>query len=135
MAVCCDLEVDVNGQWLRDFHGDEPNEEEIVHAQPKTKQRKKLFGQRKQVLLTSRQLQKQEAAEPVIIGGMVLDIHATPSIPANLRTTTPSKVNYVLGGVASNVAECMSKLGAKPYMISALGLDIAGDFAFYFVVS
>ncbi|ESR45160.1 hypothetical protein CICLE_v10003801mg [Citrus x clementina] len=80
-------------------------------------------------------LQKQEAAEPVIIGGMVLDIHATPSIPANPRTTTPGKVNYVLGCVARNVAECMSKLGAKPYMISALGLDMAGDFAFYFVVS
>ncbi|GAY67604.1 hypothetical protein CUMW_257860 [Citrus unshiu] len=57
---------------------------------------------------------------------MVLDIHATPSFPANLRTTTPGKVNYVLGGVARNVAECMSKLGAKPYMISALGLDMAG---------
>ncbi|KAH9750990.1 hypothetical protein KPL71_014100 [Citrus sinensis] len=85
------------------------------------------------VLLTSRQLQKQEAVEPVIIGGMVLDIHATPSIPANPKTTTPGKVNYVLGGVARNVAECMSKLGAKPYMISALGLDMAGDFAFYFV--
>ncbi|KAL9451528.1 hypothetical protein AB3S75_013152 [Citrus x aurantiifolia] len=78
------------------------------------------------VLLTSRQLQKQEAAEPMIIGGMVLDIHATPSIPANSRTTTPGKVNYVLGCVARNVAECMSKLGAKPYMISALGLDMAG---------
>ena len=50
MAICCDLEVDVNGQWSRDFHGDEPNEEEIVHAQPKTKQPKKLFGQRKKVL-------------------------------------------------------------------------------------
>lgn len=79
------------------------------------------------VLLTSRHLQKQEAAEAVIIGGMVLDIHATPSIPANPRTTTPGKVNYVLGGVARNVAECMSKLGSKPYMISALGLDMAGN--------
>ncbi|GAY69243.1 hypothetical protein CUMW_270450 [Citrus unshiu] len=71
-------------------------------------------------------LQKQEAAELVIIGGMVLDIHATPSIPVNPRTTTPGKVNYVLGCVARNVTECMSKLGAKPYMISALGLDMAG---------
>jgi bifunctional ADP-heptose synthase (sugar kinase/adenylyltransferase) len=32
----------------------------------------------------------------------------------------------VQGGVARNVAECMSKLGAKPYMISALGFDMAG---------
>ncbi|KAL5788546.1 hypothetical protein ACOSP7_005495 [Xanthoceras sorbifolium] len=82
-----------------------------------------------QVLLRGGQLQKQveEEAEPVIVGGMVLDIHATPSLPANPRTTTPGKVHYVLGGVARNVAECMSKLGAKPYMISAVGLDMAGN--------
>lgn len=39
------------------------------------------------------------------------------------------QVNYLLGGVARNVAECMSKLGTNPFMISALGLDMAGDFA------
>ncbi|XP_050363043.1 pseudouridine kinase-like isoform X2 [Argentina anserina] len=70
---------------------------------------------------------KHEKGEPMVIGGMVLDIHATPSIPANPRTTTPGKVSYVLGGVARNVAECMSKLGAKPFMISALGHDMAGN--------
>ncbi|KAK3195539.1 hypothetical protein Dsin_026849 [Dipteronia sinensis] len=81
-----------------------------------------------QVFLRGGQLQKQEEeAEPVIVGGMVLDIHATPSVPANPGTTTPGKVHYVLGGVARNVAECMSKLGAKPYMISAVGLDMAGN--------
>ncbi|CAI9104481.1 OLC1v1003162C1 [Oldenlandia corymbosa var. corymbosa] len=64
---------------------------------------------------------------PVVIGGMVLDIDAIPSVPSNPRTTTPGKVNYALGGVARNVAECMSKLGAKPYMISAVGLDMAGN--------
>lgn len=72
-------------------------------------------------------LLKKEEAEPVIIGGMVLDIHATPSMPANPRTTTPGKVHYVLGGVARNVAECMSKLGTKPYMISIVGVDMAGN--------
>ncbi|KAL2460167.1 pfkB-like carbohydrate kinase family protein [Abeliophyllum distichum] len=66
-------------------------------------------------------------AEPVVIGGMVLDINASPSMPANPRTTTPGKVLYALGGVARNVAECMSKLGTKPFMISALGLDMAGN--------
>ncbi|XP_028784013.1 uncharacterized protein LOC114740064 [Neltuma alba] len=70
---------------------------------------------------------EHRGAEAVIIGGMVLDIHATPSMPANPRTTTPGRVRYVLGGVARNVAECMSKLGAKPYMISAIGLDMAGN--------
>ncbi|XP_027191001.1 pseudouridine kinase isoform X2 [Cicer arietinum] len=58
---------------------------------------------------------------------MVLDIHATPSIHANPGTTAPGKVYYVQGGVARNVAECMSKLGAKPYMISALGFDMPGN--------
>ncbi|CAK9142596.1 unnamed protein product [Ilex paraguariensis] len=58
---------------------------------------------------------------------MVLDIHATPSMRCNPRTTTPGKVLYTLGGVARNVGECMSKLGVKPYMISAVGLDMAGS--------
>lgn len=30
--------------------------------------------------------------EAVVIGGMVLDINATPSAPANRGTTTPGKV-------------------------------------------
>ncbi|KAL3538948.1 hypothetical protein ACH5RR_002314 [Cinchona calisaya] len=70
---------------------------------------------------------KNGEGEPVVIGGMVLDINATPSVPAKPRTTTPGNVLYALGGVARNVAECMSKLGAKPYMISAVGLDMAGN--------
>ncbi|KAL9413785.1 hypothetical protein AB3S75_042302 [Citrus x aurantiifolia] len=126
-AVILKLMSMVNGQWLRgfqwsrDFHGDEPNEEETVHAQPKTKQRKKLFGfVNKQAFATIR---SSGASDHRRHG---LDIHATPSILANPRTTTPGKVNYVLGGVARNVAECMSKLGAKPNMISALALDMAG---------
>ncbi|KAL7125355.1 hypothetical protein ABFS83_14G111900 [Erythranthe nasuta] len=66
-------------------------------------------------------------AEAVVIGGMVLDINATPSIAANPGTTTPGKVVYALGGVGRNVGECMSKLGTKPFMISALGFDMAGS--------
>jgi sugar/nucleoside kinase (ribokinase family) len=37
-----------------------------------------------------------------------------------------AQVHYALGGVARNVADCMSKLGTKPFMISAVGLDMAG---------
>ncbi|XP_068324125.1 pseudouridine kinase [Pyrus communis] len=80
-----------------------------------------------QAVLLSNGKSESEGSEAVVIGGMVLDIHATPSIPSNPRTTTPGKVSYVVGGVARNVAECMSKLGAKPFMISALGLDMAGN--------
>uniref|UniRef100_A0A2C9U6T7 Carbohydrate kinase PfkB domain-containing protein n=1 Tax=Manihot esculenta TaxID=3983 RepID=A0A2C9U6T7_MANES len=70
---------------------------------------------------------RQEEADPVVIGGMILDIHATPSIHPSPRTTTPGKVQYALGGVARNIAECMSKLGTKSYMISAVGNDMAGN--------
>ncbi|XP_015574632.1 ribokinase isoform X1 [Ricinus communis] len=79
------------------------------------------------VLVKGEEIKHNEEADPVVIGGMVLDIHATPSIPPYPRTTTPGKVQYALGGVARNIAECMSKLGTKPYMISALGNDMAGN--------
>ncbi|KAI4366959.1 hypothetical protein MLD38_022757 [Melastoma candidum] len=64
---------------------------------------------------------------PVVIGGMVLDIHAIPSARPGPRTTTPGEVIYIRGGVARNIADCMSKLGAEPFMMSAVGLDMAGS--------
>ncbi|KAI3753245.1 hypothetical protein L2E82_25291 [Cichorium intybus] len=79
------------------------------------------------VKIENRKDEEEGGAEPVLIGGMVLDIHATPSIPPNPRTTTPGKVRYAAGGVARNIAECVSKLGANPFMISALGSDMAGN--------
>ena len=39
----------------------------------------------------------------------------------------PFQINYILGGVARNVAECMSKLGSNPFMISVVGHDMAGS--------
>ncbi|KAK9108811.1 hypothetical protein Sjap_016871 [Stephania japonica] len=66
-------------------------------------------------------------SESVVIGGMVLDIHATPAMATHRGSTTPGKVHYVHGGVARNVAECMSKLGTKPFMISVIGVDMAGN--------
>ncbi|TVT97430.1 hypothetical protein EJB05_57311 [Eragrostis curvula] len=65
---------------------------------------------------------------PVIIGGMVLDIHAKPSVPPQPCTTVPGMVKYISGGVARNIAECMSKLGTGPFMISVVGNDMAGVF-------
>ncbi|CAL5094521.1 unnamed protein product [Urochloa decumbens] len=62
---------------------------------------------------------------PVIVGGMVLDIHAKPSVPPQPGTTVPGMVKYVRGGVARNIAECMSKLGTRPFMISVVGNDMA----------
>ncbi|CAM0945036.1 unnamed protein product [Alopecurus aequalis] len=77
-------------------------------------------------------LNKLSAAEagpsPVIIGGMVLDIHAKPSVQPQPGTTVPGMVKYIGGGVARNIAECMAKLGTRPLMISVVGNDMAGDF-------
>ncbi|CAD6272469.1 unnamed protein product [Miscanthus lutarioriparius] len=69
---------------------------------------------------------------PVIIGGMVLDIHAKPSVPPHPGTTVPGMVKYISGGVARNIAECMSKLGTQPFMISVVGNDMAGIMQFLF---
>uniref|UniRef100_A0A0E0DMX6 MaoC-like domain-containing protein n=1 Tax=Oryza meridionalis TaxID=40149 RepID=A0A0E0DMX6_9ORYZ len=44
-------------------------------------------------------------SSPVIIGGMVLDIHAKPSMQPHPGTTVPGMVKYVSGGVARNIAE------------------------------
>ncbi|XP_048134858.1 bifunctional protein HldE isoform X2 [Rhodamnia argentea] len=78
-------------------------------------------------VLRTEQLSRRDGREAVIIGGMVLDIHALPLSPPAPGTTIPGKVHYVLGGVARNIADCMSKLGGKPFFISAVGLDMAGN--------
>ncbi|XP_060186075.1 pseudouridine kinase-like [Lycium barbarum] len=64
---------------------------------------------------------------------MLLDINATPSSAAGSNRYTrlssfPGKVAFISGGVARNVADCMSKLKAKSLMISAVGHDLAGNF-------
>ncbi|KAM3408650.1 hypothetical protein ACQJBY_001624 [Aegilops geniculata] len=80
-------------------------------------------------VLSLNQLSAAEAGQsPVIIGGMVLDIHAKPSVPPHPGTTVPGMVKYIGGGVARNIAECMAKLGTQPLMISVIGDDMAGDF-------
>ncbi|XP_074285804.1 pseudouridine kinase [Silene latifolia] len=70
---------------------------------------------------------KNKNGIPVVIGGMVLDIHSIASTPLSLKTTTPGKNEFIPGGVARNIAECLSKLGTKSFMISALGCDLPGD--------
>ncbi|CAM8997560.1 unnamed protein product [Rhodiola kirilowii] len=80
------------------------------------------------VLLSGESAERNsEDVGPVVIGGMVMDIHAVPSTPALPRTTTPGIVQYIRGGVGRNVAECVSKLGTKPFMVSTLGCDPAGN--------
>ncbi|XP_010479368.1 PREDICTED: uncharacterized protein LOC104758236 [Camelina sativa] len=60
---------------------------------------------------------------PVIIGALILDVHAKPSTAPISGTTVPGQVLFTPGGVARNVADCIFKLGIKSFMIGTLGLD------------
>jgi sugar/nucleoside kinase (ribokinase family) len=64
--------------------------------------------------------------EPVIIGALILDVHAKPSTTPISGTTVPGQVLFAPGGVARNVADCIFKLGITPFMIGTLGLDGPG---------
>ncbi|CAH8355184.1 unnamed protein product [Eruca vesicaria subsp. sativa] len=61
--------------------------------------------------------------EPVIIGALILDVHANPSTAPISGTTVPGQVLFAPGGVARNVADCIFKLGVRPFMIGTLGID------------
>ncbi|XP_020693516.2 uncharacterized protein LOC110107581 isoform X2 [Dendrobium catenatum] len=78
-------------------------------------------------LLLAFQKPPKSSPFPVVIGGMVLDIVAKPDTHPYPATTTPGNIEYVSGGVARNVVECMTKLGSKPFMISVVGFDMAGE--------
>uniref|UniRef100_A0ACD6AFT3 Uncharacterized protein n=1 Tax=Avena sativa TaxID=4498 RepID=A0ACD6AFT3_AVESA len=90
--------------------------------------RRHLFPRPPSVLSLNPLSAAEAGPSPVIIGGMVLDIHAKPSVAPHPGTTVPGMVKYIGGGVARNIAECMAKLGTRPLMISVVGNDMAGDF-------
>ena len=68
----------------------------------------------------------------VVVGGMVLDVTASPGPHARLRagSSTPGAVRQNPGGVARNIAEGLARLvgdaGPAPMLISAVGDDVAG---------
>ncbi|KAG2270414.1 hypothetical protein Bca52824_064969 [Brassica carinata] len=64
-----------------------------------------------------------DVGSPVVVGALILDVHAKPSSTAPISgTTVPGQVLFTPGGVARNVAECIYKLGIRPFMIGALGI-------------
>ncbi|WZZ72463.1 hypothetical protein YC2023_083833 [Brassica napus] len=66
-----------------------------------------------------------DVGSPVVVGALILDVHAKPSSTAPISgTTVPGQVLFTPGGVARNVAECIYKLGIRPFMIGALGIRI-----------
>nr|VDD44651.1 unnamed protein product [Brassica oleracea] len=68
-----------------------------------------------------------DVGSPVVVGALILDVHAKPSSTAPISgTTVPGQVLFTPGGVARNVAECIYKLGIRPFMIGALGIGGPG---------
>ncbi|KAL9231623.1 hypothetical protein vseg_006825 [Gypsophila vaccaria] len=70
---------------------------------------------------------KQKSGMAVVVGGMVLDVHCIASTPLSLHSTTPGHNEFVPGGVARNISDCIAKLGSPSFLISALGPDFPGD--------
>ncbi|KAG6777823.1 hypothetical protein POTOM_017660 [Populus tomentosa] len=71
-----------------------------------------------QVLIKGGHRKHEEEGDPVVIGGMVLDIHATPSLPLNPRTTTPGKD---LKGVDQN------NTAALEPTVRSIGVEVQQD--------
>lgn len=62
----------------------------------------------------------------VVIGGANLDVRAKIAGPHVAATSNPGSVRFVPGGVARNIAEALSDLGAGTALITAFGDDAAG---------
>ncbi|KAL3133069.1 hypothetical protein ABBQ38_006972 [Trebouxia sp. C0009 RCD-2024] len=73
-----------------------------------------------------------QAQQPVLIGGMNLDVQAVPaaSYATQPGGTVPGQITLTSGGVARNIAQCLGALTKQqqsPMLISIVGMDSAGD--------
>ena len=58
-----------------------------------------------------------------VVGGMNLDLLATPDVPLLPRDSTPGKITLRPGGVGRNIAARLTEAGANVRLITALGCD------------
>ncbi|XP_050843844.1 uncharacterized protein LOC103819610 isoform X4 [Serinus canaria] len=65
------------------------------------------------------------APQPVVIGGINVDFIAKAQNPEILGggQTNPGRVRRTFGGVGRNLADCLSRLGQAPLLLSAVGKD------------
>ncbi len=62
-----------------------------------------------------------------VIGGANADIKARSAATFVAGTSNPGSVHYAFGGVARNVAENLGRLGWRPLLVSAIGVDGEGE--------
>ncbi len=58
-----------------------------------------------------------------VVGGMNLDLLATPDVPLLSRDSTPGKITLRPGGVGRNIAARLTEAGARVRLVTALGCD------------
>ncbi|XP_012554630.1 uncharacterized protein LOC100197220 isoform X1 [Hydra vulgaris] len=69
-----------------------------------------------------------ENKRPVVIGGSVFDIVSkAKNVDSKAETKSPGNIYQGYGGVARNIAECLTRLGTNPFLISTVGLDDFGE--------
>ena len=62
-----------------------------------------------------------------VVGGVNMDIAGTPGKPLRTGDSNPGHVSMSPGGVGRNIAENLSRLGRKVYLVSVLGKDAYAD--------
>ena len=70
-----------------------------------------------------------ESPSPVVVGGAVADLLASPTSGTRLilHTSNPGILTVSAGGVGRNIAEGLARLGCNPRFISAVGKDDLGE--------
>lgn len=61
------------------------------------------------------------------VGAANVDVHAASRNPIVMRDSNPGRITVSSGGVTRNIMENLARMGARAYMISALGDDVFGD--------
>lgn len=74
--------------------------------------------------------QVEDRTDLLVIGGVAIDLSCDTTAPEpTLRTSNPSQNTETLGGVGKNVALAAQLAGAKVRLVSAIGSDLAGEWA------
>ncbi|XP_067665565.1 uncharacterized protein [Haliotis asinina] len=66
---------------------------------------------------------EEKQSRPVVVGGVVVDFYAQlgqKCVQSN-GATYPGSLRQSIGGVGRNIADCLSHLGSRPLLVSAVG--------------
>lgn len=70
---------------------------------------------------------KKEESKVLVVGGASIDIIGFPHQELLKKDSNPGTIKYDFGGVGRNIAENLSLLEVKTYLLTALGQDRFGD--------